>query len=769
MRHYLNSAVASLVIAFASGCGSAQDSAASDIQSSDKNISAQATPIYKDPSQPIAARVNDLMGRMSLDEKLGQMTQADRGWAGPINPGDVTELRLGSMLSGGDSGPETNTPSNWADMYDTYQKAALATPLAIPLIYGVDAVHGHANVIGATVFPHNIGLGSTRDPELVERIGKATAKEIAATGIDWTFSPCIAVTRDDHWGRVYESFGEVPELPSTMTSLITGLQGSTLGGATSVLATAKHYVGDGGTLGGDDQGNTVVTEAELRAMHLPPFQEAIKRNVGAIMASYSSWNGAKMHNHKYLITDVLKGELGFAGFVMTDWDGIELLDGQYGFSSEDVRSSVNAGVDMFMITQQYRNFIQLLRTEVQAGRVAMSRIDDANRRILTKKFELGLFERPLADRSLLGSIGSAEHRKIAREAVQKSQVVLKNQNGILPLSRSSSKLFVAGKTAENIGYQSGGWTVKWQGGSGPITPGTSILQGIKNTLASSATVTYDKDAAGIDSSYTAAIAVIGETPYAEYEGDRTDELKLDSTDVAVLAKLKASGVPVVVVLVSGRPLDISEHVGSWAGLVASWLPGTEGQGVADILFGVVAPSGKLPLTWMQNATQQPINVGDGKTPLFAFGHGLTYPAVPSEPEPELPGRNPRDTIRAESYTGQVGTELEGCSESGCGQSLGYINPGDYLYYDNIDFGTSSPSTVSVRVASGASSGDIEFRLDAIDGPLVAKVGITPTGGWTSWTTKSASLVGTATGKHRLYVVFKGPGGDFVNLNWFRFS
>jgi beta-glucosidase len=644
-----------------------------------------------------------------------------------------------------------------------YQRAALATPLAIPMLYAVDAVHGDGAVIGATVFPHNIGLGATRDPALVERIGRATALEIAATGLDWTYSPCVAVTRDDHWGRVYESFGEVPEIPSAMTSLISGLQGTSPSSPTSVMATAKHYMGDGGTVSGIDEGETTLSEADLRAIHLPPFREAVRRNVAAVMVSYSSWNGTKMHSNQYLISGVLKGELGFQGIVVTDWDAIELLDGSYGFSAQDVRVGVNAGIDVFMITSQYRNFIDLLRAEVLSGRVSMARIDDANRRILSKKFELGLFERPLADRSLLANVGSAEHRALAREAVQKSQVVLKNERSVLPLSRSMPKLFVAGKSADNIGFQSGGWTVKWQGGDGPIQPGTSILAGIRSTVAAGTQVKFDVNGDGIDSSYAAAIAVVGEKPYAEYEGDRTDALKLDATDLSVLAKLKASGVPTVVVLVSGRPLDVSESVASFPGWIAAWLPGTEGQGVADILFGVVAPSGTLPLTWLHNAAQEPINVGDGKTGLFPFGHGLTYAVTPE------PTRSASELIRAESYNGQQGTQLEACTESGCGKDVGWVSPGDFLFFNDVDFGATSPSSVEARVASGASSsGTIEFRLDGSSGPILATMPISPTGGWTTWTTKSVPLSGQATGKHRLYLVFSGPGGDFVNLNWLRF-
>jgi beta-glucosidase len=575
---------------------------------------------YRDPALSVEARVEDLLARMTLDDKLGQMTQPDVRF-GRLTADVVTELRLGSVLSGGDSAPAPGTPAAWADSYDRLQAGALATPLGIPLLYAVDAVHGHAGVVGATVFPHNLGLGATRDPELAERIGQVTGVEIAATGLDWTYAPCIAVVQDDHWGRTYESFGEVPALSTAMTSVITGIQ------ASGVMATAKHFVGDGGTAGGDDQGDTVLDEAALRALHLPPFQAAIDRGVGAIMASYSSWNGAPMHGHRYLITDVLKGELGFAGVVVTDWDGIERLDGSSGFSAADVRAGVNAGIDVFMVSEQYRYFLILLRAEVEAGRIPLERIDDANRRILRRKLAMGLFEAPYADRTRIGEIGSPAHRAVAREAVQKSMVVLKNEGNVLPLARDTGRIFVAGKTADDIGYQSGGWTVTWQGGGGPTTPGTSILDGIRQTVAPTTVVTHDREGDGVDGSYDVAIAVIGETPYAEYEGDRTDDLTLDAEDLATLATLRAAGIPIVVVLVSGRPLDITDQIDAWDAFVAAWLPGTEGGGVADILFGVVGPTGTLPLTWMQRASQQPIRDGDGQVPLFPFGAGLTYGPV----------------------------------------------------------------------------------------------------------------------------------------------
>ena len=717
---------------------------------------AASVPPYRDPSLPIDARVEDLLARMTLDDKIGQMTQPDIRF-GYITPSLVTELRLGSVLSGGDSAPEPGTAEAWANAYDQMQAAALATPLGIPLLYATDAVHGHANVVGATVFPHNIGLGATRDAALVERIGAITGEEIAATGLDWTFAPCVAVTRDDHWGRVYESFGEVPELPVAMTSAVAGLQSA------GILATAKHFVGDGGTTGGDDQGDTALDEASLRALHLPPFRAAIERRVGAIMVSYSSWNGARLHGHRYLISDVLKGELAFGGIVITDWDGIERLDGEAGYSAVDVRTAVNAGVDIVMAAEQHWTFLPILRAEVLAGRIAMSRVDDANRRILRQKFALGLFERPFADRSRIADIGSPAHRAVAREAVQKSMVVLKN-SGVLPLSRTARKVFVAGKSADNIGYQSGGWTVTWQGGDGPITPGTSILDGIRQVVSPSTTVSYDRQGRGIDAGYDVAIAVIGETPYAEYEGDRTDDLTLDAEDVALLARLRATGVPIVVVLVSGRPLDVTDHIDGWSAFVAAWLPGTEGGGVADVLFGVVSPSGTLPLTWMRRASQQPINIGDGQTPLFPFGAGLTYPVV-TDP---VPGWNARNTLRAERYSGQQGVQLEPCSEPGCGQNVGWIAPGDHFYFDDVDFGSVAPTTLHARVASGGGSGIAELRLDTLEGPRIASLVIMPTGGWTSWVTRTAP-VSAVTGRHRLYWVFTGPGGDFVNVNWFRFK
>jgi beta-glucosidase len=583
-----------------------------------------AVPIYQDPTQPVPARVADLMSRMTLDEKIGQMTQVDRGYL--TTQSDIATYNLGSLLSGGGSAPANNTAAGWAEMYDSFQQTALTNRLGIPIIYGVDAVHGHNNVRGATIFPHNIGLGATRDPALVQQIGQAVAEEVAGTGIDWTFAPCLCVARNERWGRTYESFGESPSLAQSMTTIVTGFQGATLGGTpTSILATAKHYVGDGGTTGGVDQGNTQLSEADLRSIHLAPYRDAIAASAGSVMISYSSWNGVKLHGHRYLITDVLKGELGFTGFVVSDWAGINQIDGAGGMSATDVRTGINAGIDMVMVPDNYRSFQSTLRSEAQSGGIPMSRIDDAVSRILTKKFELGLFERPFTDRTYTATVGSAAHRALARQAVRESQVLLKNDGGILPLPKSGRRIFVAGKNANDIGNQSGGWTISWQGSSGNITPGTTILQAIRNTVAPGTVVDFDAGGRGA-AGHDVAVAVLGEKPYAEGAGDRNDGMGLDRTDLNTLNTLKRAGVPIVVVLVSGRPLVVTSQLPDWRAFVAAWLPGTEGQGVADVLFGDYNPTGKLPHSWPRSATQIPINTGDASyDPLFPYGAGLMYP------------------------------------------------------------------------------------------------------------------------------------------------
>lgn len=611
--------VAALAVALTASLGLVACSGSDVPAPDDSPVPANAP--YRDPALPVEDRVDDLLARMTLAEKVGQMTQAERG---AVTAQDIADDRIGSVLSGGGSVPALNTPAGWADMYDEMQEAALSTRLGIPILYGTDAVHGHNNLVGATIFPHNIGLGATRDPDLAQQIARATAVEVAATGVDWTFAPCLCVVRDDRWGRTYESFGEDPALVTSMATVVTGYQGEKLGSTpTSVLATAKHFIGDGGTDGGTDQGDSSIDEAELRAVHLPPFEAAVDAGVASVMVSFSSWQGEKLHAHEHLLTDVLKGELGFEGFVVSDWAGIDQLDGAPGFTRDEVTQAVNAGIDMVMLPTDHAVFIAELTRAVEDGDVSEERVDDAVRRILTAKVRLGLFEEPFTDRSLADTVGSDEHRALARTAVARSLVVLSNE-GALPVA-DGARVLVTGSNADDLGNQAGGWTTTWQGASGSTYPGTTILDGLEAAAsASGGAVTHDPTGAP-EEGYDLAVAVVGETPYAEYEGDAPDGPALTQQDSATLEALRASGVPTVVVVVSGRPVDLGGAQDWAAAVVAAWLPGSEGAGVADVLYGVTDASGTLPVSWPASRSQHPVNAGDGQTPLWAPGTGITGP------------------------------------------------------------------------------------------------------------------------------------------------
>lgn len=581
---------------------------------------------YQDPGLSVEERVGDLLARMTLEEKAGQMIQTERNLA---SPADLKTYFLGSIFNGGGNVPSPNTPTGWCDMIDAYQNAALATRLPIPFIYGSDAVHGHNNVSGATIFPHNIGIGATRDQELTERIGRIVAREVRATGVHWTFAPCITVPQDERWGRTYEGFGEETELVSGLgTAFVKGVQGAGYPGdlkrSEAVAACLKHYIGDGATDGGVNEGNATLTEAVLRAKYLPPYIAGLQAGARTVMVSFNLINGVECHANSRLITDILKNELKFDGLVISDYNGID--DNDPSNYANAVKLGVNAGIDMIMVSNRWKDCLAAIKDQVRMGGISQARLDDAVRRILRVKFQMGLFEKPFTDRALMSDFGSAAHRAVAREAVRKSLVLLKNSNHILPLAGSGRKICVAGKCADNIGYQCGGWTMTWQGLGGNITSGTSILQGIKN-VAKGDTVIFQQDgsaAAGCD----AAIVVIGETPYAETNGDNKT-LTLDSADLDTLRKVKNAGVPTVVVLISGRPMMIKEYLNDWDALVAAWLPGTEGQGVAEVLFGAAGFSGKLPLVWPQSVSQIPLGPGDGQTPLFPLGAGLTYDATPT--------------------------------------------------------------------------------------------------------------------------------------------
>ncbi|MEU9312466.1 glycoside hydrolase family 3 N-terminal domain-containing protein [Streptomyces sp. NPDC048256] len=627
---------------------------------------------YLNAKLPVRKRVADLLSRMSLAEKAGQMTQAERGAI--TAPGDIAAYDLGSLLSGGGSTPTPNTPEAWAKMIDAFQLRAQATRYQIPLIYGVDAVHGHNNLVGATVMPHNIGIGATRDPELAERTGAVTAAEVRATGIPWDFAPCLCVTRDERWGRSYEAYGEDPALVQAMETVIQGLQGRASGADLKdddkVLATAKHFVGDGGTAYGSsttgtytvDQGITEVTRQELEAVHLAPFRTAVDRGVGTVMPSYSSLDIAgdgrgpvKMHARADLLNGVLKDRMGFDGFVISDWAAIDQLPGDY---ASDVRTSVNAGLDMIMVPYAYKDFHATLLDEVEAGRVGERRIDDAVSRILTQKFRLGLFEKPYADTSGASAIGSAGHRAVARQAAAESQVLLKNSGGVLPLKKNQ-KVYVAGSNADDIGNQTGGWTVTWQGASGDITQGTTILDGMRKAGGD---VTYSQDASASTDGYDVGVVVVGETPYAEGVGDvgNGNDLELTAADRAAVDKVCAA-MRCAVLIVSGRPQLIGDRLGDIDALVASWLPGTEGDGVADVLYGRRPFTGRLPVTWPKTQAQLPINVGDAAyDPQFPYGWGLTtLRRVPDGGVTTLKGLRAAAAVAERAGADEVGRALVG--------------------------------------------------------------------------------------------------------------
>ncbi|CAL9778582.1 unnamed protein product [Musa acuminata subsp. burmannicoides] len=593
---------------------------------------------YKDPKQPINVRIKDLMDRMTLAEKIGQMTQIEREVA---SAQVMKNYFIGSVLSGGGSVPRPEASvADWVNMVNEFQKGSLSTRLGIPMIYGIDAVHGHNNVYKATIFPHNIGLGATRDPELVKRIGAATALEVRATGIPYVFAPCIAVCRDPRWGRCYESYSEDHNIVQQMTEIIPGLQGDVpakyrkgvpyVSGKEKVAACAKHYVGDGGTHNGINENNTIVNRADLLSIHMPAYLNSIIKGVSTIMVSYSSWNGVKMHANHDLVTGYLKNTLRFRGFVISDWQGIDRITSSPGANyTYSVQAGISAGIDMVMVPYNYSEFINDLTSLVKKNVIPLSRIDDAVGRILRVKFTIGLFENPLADLSLVDQLGMKEHRDLAREAVRKSLVLLKNgkstNDSFLPLPKKAAKILIAGSHASNLGYQCGGWTIEWQGDSGNITVGTTILDAVRSAIDPSTEVVYSENpdsniVKGNDFSY--AIVVVGEPPYTETAGDNLN-LELPDPGPSIIQTVCGT-IKCVVVIISGRPVVIEPYVPLVDALVAAWLPGSEGQGLTDVLFGDYGFTGKLSRTWFKSVDQLPMNVGDKHyDPLFPFGFGLT--------------------------------------------------------------------------------------------------------------------------------------------------
>jgi beta-glucosidase len=562
----------------------------------------QTTALYMDASVPVSERVDDLLSKMTDWEKFGQMMMIEKGSIGTQK--DISRYNLGALLSGGGSGPQNDTPEAWLEMTTKFKSTSADTCLKIPLLYAIDAVHGHANVLGATVFPHFMGLGATRDPDLVRRVADATAKELSATGIFWSFSPDVDVPSDKRWGKTFETFGSDTNNVATLgAAYVEGLQNSSQG-YMNVLGSAKHYIGGGAMEYGTsrnpnykiEEGNITLREEDLREIHLVPFQAAVDAGVQSVMVNTATWNGKMNMSNKYLLTDVLKGELGFSGLVISDWYGVYLVaPNRY----DALVQSINAGIDMVMTPTEYKDFMVNMQKAVESGDISRTRIDDAVRRILTAKFNAGLFERAEPTVSGLSVIGSAEHRTIAREAVRKSLVELKNSKGALPISKNTPKILVAGSAADNLGRQAGGWTTEWQGIDGNFgIVGTTVLAAIKSSVSKNTQVVYDTlgDFPPQTSLADVGIVVVGDKPYAEGLGD-SDNLSLSSEDLATIQKVKAGSKKVIVVIIAGRPLDIQQYSNQWDGIVTAWLPGSESLGITDVIFGDYPFTGSLPIEW----------------------------------------------------------------------------------------------------------------------------------------------------------------------------
>ncbi|HLK40416.1 MAG TPA: glycoside hydrolase family 3 N-terminal domain-containing protein [Polyangiaceae bacterium] len=590
-------------------------------------------------------RATALLGEMTLAEKIGQMVMVDYG--GLASLGDIATYGIGAILPSADEAPSTNAPQTWSDLTASFRAQAASSRLKIPLLLGIDAVHGNAKVAGATVFPHDIGLGATRDAALVTQVERATAAEVIATGFNMAFSPDSDVGQDERWGRTYESFGEDPTLASLLvTAAVGGYQGPGLGAAGAILACPKHFLGAGGTTwgtgvsGGIDEGDTQITDAEMRAVHLPPFKAAVDAGAMVIMVSYSSFNGDKMSSNGAWVTGVLKGELGFSGIVLSDFNAIRKLSGT---SREQAAAAIGAGLDMIMMSDGYTGFIDDVTALVSDGTIPASRIDDAVTRILRAKFAAGLFDASrAAGAANATALGGAAARRLARQAVQESLVLLKNDGALLPLSKSAH-VVVAGPGANDLGVQSGGWTLGWNGvtqGSSAAIGGTTILAGMQAAATSPDLVTYSWDGSTVPSGTTVGVVVLYENPYAEFEGDTNDpsfdntsssqnpsgHVIYDGLAAGIVGRMTAAKVPLVLLLVTGRPVRIESYLPRVGAVVAAWLPGSEGEGVADVLYGSAKFSGVLPKSWPRDATALPISsLQSNADPLFAYGFGLTYP------------------------------------------------------------------------------------------------------------------------------------------------
>ena len=608
------------------------------------------------PRDPhIEHAIEKLVRSMTLEEKVGQVIQPS---IVNVTPDEVRDYHIGSVLNGGGWRGDVRTakPEEWLALADAFYTASMDTSngrRAIPVMWGADAVHGHNNIVGATIFPHNVGLGATRDAQLIRRIGEVTATEMAVTGIDWDFSPVVAVVRDDRWGRTYESFSEDPSIVRMCaTNMVAGLQ-------PRVITTAKHFIGDGGTAGGKDQGDNLASEAELRDIHLPGYLGAMSSGVQTIMISYSSWQGEKMHGNRALLTDVLKKRMKFDGLLVGDWNGHARVPG---CTNSNCAQSFNAGLDMFMVPEDWKALYENTLAQARSGVIPMSRLDDAVRRILRVKLHARLFSAGKPSSRPLGGhfeeLGSSAHRTVAHQAVRESLVLLKNNGHVLPL-RPNMNVLVAGDGADNIPKQCGGWTLTWQGdgnGNADFPGATSIWHGVEKTVEGAG----GRATLAANGAFTArpdvAIVVFGEDPYAEFQGDRQDIVYDDPVNLGMLRRLREAGIPVVPVFLSGRPLWVNPYLNLSDAFVAAWLPGTEGGGLADVLFGVSDFRGKLSFSWPKLPSQVVLNHGDKSyDPLFPVGYGLTYSdrSDLSDLPVDVPGATPAATRKIEQSATEI--------------------------------------------------------------------------------------------------------------------
>ena len=743
-----------LVLAFGAGAGAVEAKtkpkpvAAKAVKTA-KKVAAKSAVIAVDAAWPklgdaglidpaTEARIDALMSQMTLEEKVGQTVQADINF---IKPEDLKTYPLGSILAGGNSSPGNNeraTPDAWLKLADDYWRAALDRPTKakIPLLFGIDAVHGHSNLVGAIIFPHNVGLGAMHDPDLIRKIGEVTASEMSLAGVDWTFAPTVAVARDKRWGRSYESYSENPaDVASYSGKMVEGLQGVD-GGRNGVkpghiMSTAKHFLGDGGTKDGKDQGDAVMSEADLARIHSAGYPPAIKAGALSVMISFSSWNGQKMAGNKHIITGALKQRMHFDGFAITDWNA----QGQIpGCKNDDCPAAMNAGVDMFMAPDSWKGMYENTLAEVKSGKIPQARLDDAVRRILRAKIKGGLFElQAPKDRPLAGkweNLGSADHRAVARQAVRESLVLIKNQNNILPL-KANARILVTGDGADNIGKQAGGWTITWQGtgnANADFPNGQSIYGGIADAVAKAGGVASLSENGAYKEKPDVAIVVIGEDPYAEFQGDRTnlDYKSGDRSDLDLIMKLKSQGIPVVTVFLSGRPLWTNPYINSSDAFVEAWLPGSEGGGVADVLVGDVNRQprfdfkGKLTFSWPKKANQGPLNVGtSGYDPQFPYGYGLTYKdsgnvATLSEDS----GLKDEAVVNVDTYfaAGRVkapwALKLIDAKGAAAGDQGTFASPGGVVTQSAVDAGKQEAGRS--LIFSGTGKGEAAIVGDAVD-------------------------------------------------------